>query len=278
MKNTDLSDVLIVSDFDGTLRSDFGYIPERNIIAIERLKEKGGSFIVASGRAGFVLDIVDPTVKDLVNAPCVYSNGSYLYDYATGEKFNEKYISEEKVRDILFLIRDTAAETGIRMVRGNEYLTPDANDEIKRQIAMGYMHNVRVYNFDTVPVDRINKLTACAPNDKVLKIKDALEKEFPDTVEPILSGISLLDIQPKNVSKGTSINEIREQYKLSGRKVRIFAVGDYDNDIEMLQCADYSCCPSNALKNVKEICKIHLCSNNDGAIADLIERIENNLV
>ena len=271
------SDVLIVTDFDGTLRGSNSIVPENNVLAIKRFTELGGTFIVASGRAGFVLDIVEPKVKEMVNAPCIYSNGSYFYDYENGEKSHERFVAEDVVRDIMYTVRELNSESGIRIVRGDDYLTPDENEEIKRQIANGYMQNVRVYNYETLPVDKINKLTVCSNKDAILGIKKIIEEKYKEYVDVFLSAKTLIDIQPKNVSKGSAIEQIRADYIKNGTKKKIYAVGDYNNDIDMLKAADFSCCPSNSLQEVIDICDVHLCSNDEGCIADLIDRIEKGL-
>lgn len=277
MNKTDFSNVLILSDFDGTLRSDSGSIPQRNIDKIEYFKNNGGTFIVASGRAEFVLDVIAPNVRDIVNAPCILSNGSYLYDYKTGERFYEKCVPADNIREILYLIRDIASEAGIRIVRGTEYLTPDANEEIEEQIKRGFMENVKVYTYDTIPVDKINKITICCAEEKLTKIREMVEERYSDTLDLVMSWKTVLEIQAKNVSKGALLDIIRENNKNARKDITIYAIGDYENDLDMLKRADVSCCPSNSLDIVKEFCKVHLCSNNDGAIADLIEKIENNL-
>ena len=274
----DLSNILIVSDFDGTLRGNFEEIPQRNIDAIERFKSLGGIFIVASGRAGFVLDSVEPKIKTLVNGKCVYSNGSYMYDYQSKRRSNEKYVNEAIIKDMLCLVRDIYPKSGIRIVRGEEYLTPDRNEEIERQIMMGYMDNVVVYDFETVPSDLINKVTVCADESIILDIKKAIENRYSAHVDVLLSAKNLIDIQPKNVSKGGAVEEIRDEYLATGKNIKVYAVGDYENDLDMLKRADFACCPSNSLASVLEYCPIHLCSNDEGAIADLIEKIEQGLV
>ena len=121
---------MIISDFDGTLRGSNGIIPQRNIDAIKRFTQLGGTFIVASGRAGFVLDKVDPNVKDIVNGPCIYSNGSYFYDYTTGSRSDERYIDESVVRGIVNTAKEIDDKVGIRIVRGDDYITPEENAEI----------------------------------------------------------------------------------------------------------------------------------------------------
>ena len=276
-KESIFSDVMIVTDFDGTLRGNNSAVPENNITAIKRFTEFGGTFIVASGRAGFVLDVAEPRVKDIVNAPCVYSNGSYFYDYKTGERSHEKFVAEKIVREIMYTTREIDSEAGIRIVRGDEYLTPDENEEIKRQIAKGYMQNVRVYDYETLPVDKINKLTVCSTEDAILRIKKIIEEKYSKFVDVYLCAKALIDIQPKNVSKGSAIEQIRADYINKGIKKKIYAVGDYENDIDMLKVADFSCCPSNSLQEVIDFCDVHLCSNDEGCIADLIHRIEKGL-
>lgn len=58
---------------------------------------------------------------------------------------------------------------------------------------------------------------------------------------------------------------------LEGRQ--IVAIGDYSNDREPLQNADVAIAPQNALPEVKALANYIVASNNEDAVADLIERI-----
>ena len=56
-------------------------------------------------------------------------------------------------------------------------------------------------------------------------------------------------------------------------KRTLVCIGDYFNDESMLRQADIAACPSNAAQGIQEICQLITCSNNDGAVADLIEQL-----
>ena len=96
-----------------------------------------------------------------------------------------------------------------------------------------------------------------------------------DTPCIIVAGIgpgSVSDITP------AVIQAVKESDVIIGYKYYFqVSITDYENDIDMLRAADFACCPSNSLQAVKDFCSVHLCSNDEGCIADLINRIEKGL-
>lgn len=54
---------------------------------------------------------------------------------------------------------------------------------------------------------------------------------------------------------------------------KVIAVGDFENDIEMLQRADCGVAPANAQEDVKKIADRVAVSNDDDVIHDIIYRI-----
>ena len=79
------------------------------------------------------------------------------------------------------------------------------------------------------------------------------------------------ELLPPGINKGTAVSFLRELPEYEGRT--IYAIGDYWNDIELLNAADVACCPTNAIDEVKAVCKHIEASHNDGAIADLVRRV-----
>lgn len=66
------------------------------------------------------------------------------------------------------------------------------------------------------------------------------------------------------------------EYSLSQEESIGIVDGKYENDLDLLTHADIAACPENSIESVKKISKIQLCHCDDGAIADLIEKIEKN--
>ncbi len=66
-----------------------------------------------------------------------------------------------------------------------------------------------------------------------------------------LTNPSLLEIQQKNVSKGTGLKNICDALHIS--KDEVIAFGDAENDLEMLKAAGWSVSLKNAMDNVKAV-------------------------
>ncbi len=77
---------------------------------------------------------------------------------------------------------------------------------------------------------------------------------------------------PAGIDKGVALKKLAERYGLSVNQ--IYAIGDYYNDIELLQAAGFAAMPQNAPEDLKHLADLVVCSCDDGAVADLIEYIE----
>ena len=88
-----------------------------------------------------------------------------------------------------------------------------------------------------------------------------------------LSCPTLLEFVLPEATKGKALFRMKEWFARRGETVRIIAVGDYENDLDMLRAADVSACPANAIDLIKQNARMRLCDHNDGCIADLVDRL-----
>ncbi|MBQ3099379.1 MAG: HAD-IIB family hydrolase [Clostridia bacterium] len=247
--------LVIVTDMDGTLLNSDGYVPRVNLEAIEIFKEAGGRFTLASGRYGKALDRLFPEYREYVNAPAILCNGAQLCDVAMGEIIRE--------------VKRSAVEV-IPMLYDLEKRFPKL--EIHPIIKCG----------ETGKSIELSELTE---DDECLKIVTGAEPELLDRVrEYFLDNYAnnwsesksckhLLEFLIPNATKGSALSYLRDHLKNIDGECKIIAVGDYENDIDMLLAADIAACPENAVDSVKSISKLQLCHHNDGCIADLINKI-----
>ncbi len=103
---------------------------------------------------------------------------------------------------------------------------------------------------------------------KLLDYYEPIYRRDYDSGYAVRSGKKYLDIVSGEASKGIALTELK---KIIGVK-QVVAVGDNMNDISMLEAADISF--ENAEKTVKNIVDFQAPSNNDDAIAYIIEQLE----
>ena len=95
------------------------------------------------------------------------------------------------------------------------------------------------------------------------EVEQWLVQEMGDKCAITRSADLYMDIQPTGMSKGKSAVELKKQL---GKKILI-CIGDAENDLTMLDAADYAFCPCDgSLKDHYE----NVCACSEGAIADLI--------
>lgn len=95
-------------------------------------------------------------------------------------------------------------------------------------------------------------------------------RNFP--VDFVRSHDIFIEMLPKGSSKGAALKEYIKL--LNMEKYTVIAAGDYNNDIEMLQFADFGAATANAQQDVKDIADITLKNSSDeNAIAELIDMI-----
>ncbi len=82
------------------------------------------------------------------------------------------------------------------------------------------------------------------------------------------SGPRYFEVTAQGVNKGTALAHLKKLLDPAPR--RVVAIGDYNNDIEMLQESDIPAAPESALGEVKQHAKIITACHSRSAIADLI--------
>ena len=267
--------VFIVSDIDHTFLADDRSVPQINLEALKYFKSEGGQFTFATGRSHHSLLQVFPNAKDLLNAPAILGNGSYLYDYAEDKLLYPMCLEKDISVNVARFIMETCPDTGMRILTTETTLYTLINSYIQEEISKAWYKSISEYQPpEAWTGENWCKIVVRDDPCKLDKLRSRLEKEFSsDNIEICKSEADFLEIQSKGCNKGRGIEMLRESCLKQGKKNKIYACGDYENDLAMLAVADVAVCPSNADEDVKAVADMCLCSCNDGLIADLIKQL-----
>lgn len=261
---------ILLSDMDGTLLDSNSKISLKNKKAIQYFTNNGGKFGIATGRSQ--LNSVNFLQEVHINSPCILYNGGALYDFTSNEFIVLNLLPE---LPLLSFIRYCLKEMHNVMVQ--IYSTDMCYFVSKKALAnpevvAGHQPCQFVQIEDVIDKPWIKILFSGNKNDLKLVEKIMFQFDITDKINRVFTSEIYLEILPQGISKGSMLEMLR---KTVGDDCKIYAVGDYNNDIEMIQLADVGIATKNALHCLKEVADYISLSNDEDAIADIIYRIMN---
>lgn len=256
---------LIASDMDGTLLDDEKRLPKDFITTLDALFERGITFAVSSGRTYSALEHLFP--EDYVsrmsficdNGACVIHRGKLV-----GCDLLEREVYED-------LVRFCESEGGFLLVAcaKNGVYHLDMGESFSEDVGRYYKFHTVVDSFLDIE-DDIYKLAICDMHGTVTHGKPLLDKMFGDKLNVQASGELWMDVMAGGVSKGRALQKLQQSLGVSRSETMAF--GDYFNDVDMLQAADWSFCMENGHDEVKKLCRFIAPSNNDSGVIKCIEK------
>ena len=260
--------VLFCTDLDGTLYSDDKKVSKENLDAIEYFKSEGGLFTFITGRdpqiSMEICDIIKP------NAPFGCLNGGGIFDMKENRYLWKKILPDEAMKLVdevyrrmpdmgiifftegkILFARDNEATVYFRSVTGAPLIACDYTAFDKEMLKVVFAHN---------------------DSDQIEALIDLLDSHpLASQFDFIRSERRLYEILPKNTNKGSTLIKMAELLGVDRR--RTVAVGDYNNDVSMVELAGVGFAVANAVDEVKSVADYITVDNNHSAIAAIIDRL-----
>ena len=266
--------VLLASDFDGTLAvtsvspdgiaaPDRGAIPQRVYDAVNFFISEGGYFTVCTGRSYQGFPYYDP---ELINAPVILCNGSLIYDYPT----NTVLMNTGLTMGCADALRDIHAHF------------PNAAMELYG-VGKTWCINLNTLSKDHLESQRIHyeiiedvaqseapwpKLMFGSVKEGITQMQEYIREHHPQIGFIPTTG-RFLEITVPGSHKGAGLLALANH--LGCKPEHAYAIGDGDNDVDMLVTAAKAFVPSNGSDWAKAKADYIVCSNAEGAVADAIE-------
>lgn len=258
---------MIVLDLDGTLLNDEKTISDKNAYILEELHKQGIHIVIATGRNYYMARILIDRIK--TTEPVILANnGAVVRRYINDEFIESNYLD--------FSIFEKIYELGIKqnlnpVIHVDEYhqgydLIYECEDYEKAYL--GYIKKdygrARNTKFQKEAISNI--LSVCYFNEyeKLLKFKKEIENmpgEFNVILNQNLKSLSLLELLNINGCKWCALKKYIDGLGID--KSQVVAIGDDNNDIELIANSGLGIAMKNATGGLKDA-------------ADLISRFSNN--
>lgn len=270
----DISKTLFITDLDGTLLNSNCEVSEQSAHIINDLIARHGlNFAIATARSPATAMPLLSGVN--MRLPSVVLAGAALWDEKVAAYTHTWPIDESIITKICQIYEQHGAHPFIYRQSGAQLLAHHINsisareaDFMKSRTGTHYKDfilNDKPYEPSPCPAlivfstDRYPVMEEIY-NDIVSKNIDCHPICYCDIYAP---GYGYLEIYGSQVSKAVAIKTLARECGFD----RIVAFGDNVNDMEMMQMADYSVAPSNALPMVKRVASEIIGCNDDDSVA-----------
>ena len=236
---------MVVTDIDGTIFTPECGISDGVKSCIKKLTDNGIHFAIATGRtyssAKYMADLAG------VKCPLIGYQGGIICTYE-GEILDVKYLNPDIAKEIIKDFRKRNIHLNV-YVEDQLYVEED-DDYIKDYIGNKGIDYLKVDSFDELDLTKLNKLLAirydCDFIDNLIK---ELQEKYPE-IYTVRSFKYFCEIANKNATKGNAIKFLAEKYGIKTEEV--LAIGDQNNDIEMVKSAGIGVAMGNGTEEIKK--------------------------
>lgn len=261
---------MVVTDLDGTLLTSADRLTQASVNAFERLKKQGILPVVATGRmfneAQFAVEAIGATHYFMG------MNGAQTVNLQNQETIYEKTLDIATAQALVDILDTLGVFYQIYSHRSVYTRSHWLNDMSASGMKAEY---IRRFASSILPFSQVNNLQAvkmfvvCKDAEKQQKMRDSLAA-FESTVL-VSSYPNYFEILPKGLNKGDALLRLCAHLGIAPQEVA--AIGDSDNDIEILSQAGVAIAMGNAFERLKELADHIVPSNDDDGVAYALSHI-----
>ncbi len=263
---------LLALDMDGTTLNKQGKISSANRKAINDATARGIKISLISGRDAFTLNNF---AKELgLDGYMSAMNGNIIFKSGSGEIIIEHFMDADMVKKIIAISKSIPGILAIFI--DNDTYVEDINHPFSKILQkfterpLIHMGNTIQYLNANNLFNRVIKMAFLNEYDELISVKENQLSEVADKLNLVFSLPFCLELFRKDVGKGESLKEIANLYNID--RESILAMGDGENDIEMLKFAGRGISPSNCMPTVIRYADEITTTNDRDAVAVIINK------
>lgn len=284
---------LATVDLDGTMLNSYGIVTENTKKAIKKTIEKGTDVVITSGRP---IDSIKTIAKEIgSNNYFIAGNGALIYDIKKDEIIYEKYMTKQKVLEIIKICEENSISYNVytdktilaTALKYNVlyYHKENLKKEENKKTNISIVENMYEYVKD-MQEEKFLKITICdecqsifqsiirklrqIDEIEVLDVSHMSRKVIRQGTEDVPIEYYYTEISLANVDKWNAIEFLMQRLEIS--KEEIIAIGDNVNDKKMIENAGLGIAMKGSTPIVLDIANYITDTNNEDGVANALEK------
>lgn len=249
---------LVAVDLDGTMLNQYGEVTQNTLNTIKEVIDKGADVIIASGRP---IDSIKTIAKEIgSNNYFIAGNGALVYDIKKDQIIYEKYMSKQKVLEIIKICEENSINYNVytdktilaTALKHNVlyYYKENLKRPENKKTNISIVQNMYEY-VKNMKEDKFLKITICDDNKtvfnsilkkikkvsniEVLEVSHMSRKMIRQGTEEIPIEYYYTEISLADVDKWNAIEFLIEKLEIKSEEV--MTIGDNINDKKMIENA-----------------------------------------
>ncbi len=265
MSNEQLPYQLIALDVDGTLLRDDHSLSECNRSTIREAAQRGAEIVLCTGRG---TDSALPVLEELgLEGTLITHNGAVIVESHTREVIAEEGFEAEEIQPLIQHARDNGIHFDV--CTAFELRVEALNAEVNAMYEK-YLVSPREVADVLAVSGRLVKLTAFGTIAQMDQVEQEWQAFLPEAITLIRSGDFFVDVMRRGVSKGAALRKLSAIKGIP--RERMMAIGNYFNDVAMLEEAGLGIAVDNSPDGVKKAADQVTASNNDDGVHHAIQQ------
>lgn len=257
---------LIATDIDGTLLNSHHELTPRTEKAIRRAMEKGIHVVLATGKTrGSAVKLIDLFG---LTTPGVYVQGLAIYA-GDGTISFQQTLEDDVVRQVV----EYADTHDLQLLLYSESrIISQHPGRLADQVKRYHEPEVEVIGSFQPHLGTLkpNKIYFSDDPEKMTALRNALGSVIGSTATMVQPSPNMLEILPMGASKGAGLKRLLDMLDIQPENV--LALGDGENDLEMIKLAGIGIAMGNAMSHLKEVADFVTATNDEDGVALAIEK------
>lgn len=261
---------LIAIDLDGTLLNHKKELPSENVEAIQKAVAAGIKVVLCTGRP---LPGTRPIFEQLglTNEYLIVNNGCSTYATENWKLIDDFHLTAE---DIRLLSEVSRKEKGVQLTIFDEkehyyVIDEEPSDIVVQDASLVYLEPTSITTDDLLALNDIQfQAMFLAEESRLDSFQERYEAELSERFSTVRSQPIIFEAMPKGATKAAALKALADRLAISSDE--IMALGDANNDIEMLTLAGYSVAMGNSPEHIKSLAKYVTGTNDAAGVAQAI--------